>query len=96
MRTTTTGAIDDRDAGRWESDVQADLEAALLQPVNEEGTKGHVSSIAPSEGLGYKIDRTNNVQSTATIISTVALRPLAYPDVIQTTMGYSLAVPVAA
>jgi len=96
VRTTTTGAIDDRDAGRWESGVQADLEAALLQPVNEEGTKGHVSSIAPSEGLGYKIDRTNNVQSTATIISTVALRPLAYPDVIQTTMGYSLAVPVAA
>lgn len=96
LRTTTTGALDERDAGRLESQVQSDLEAGLLQPTNDEGTKGHVSSIAPAEGLGYKIDRTNNVQTSGALISTVALRPLAYPDVVQTTMGYAISVPVAA
>ena len=84
VRTNNDGTIDERDALALEAEVQAVLESRLLNPRNAEGTKGHVSAVA------YTIDRTNNVNTTSTIIAEVAIRPLGYIDYITTTLGFAV------
>jgi len=66
--------------------VREALNEQLLRPTNAEGVSGHVSA------LNYTIDRTNNVATTETLLSDVAIRPLGYAKFINTTLGYSLAV----
>lgn len=82
IRTNDNGTIDERDALRLESEVQAALDATLISPRNAEGTSGHASEVL------YTIDRTNNVLTTSTIQATVAVRPLAYPDYITTNISF--------
>jgi len=84
LRTNSDGTIDERDAVRLETRVRAALEAQLTQPDNAEGTRGHVSDI------NYTIDRTNNVVSTLTVRSNLAIRPLGYAKWIVTTIGYGI------
>ena len=66
--------------------VREALNEQLLRPTNAEGVSGHVSA------LNYTIDRTNNVATTETLLSDVAIRPLGYAKFINTTLGYSLTV----
>jgi len=84
VRTNSDGSIDERDALRLESEVQSVLDARLTSPRSAEGTPGHVSAVV------YSIDRTNNVNTTSTIIAEVAIRPLGYIDYITTTLGFSV------
>lgn len=92
FRTNPNGTIDDRDASRWETRIIAALRQTLMQPLNEEGVPGHVS------GVFYHIDRDAVILSTSTIISEVAIQPLAYGRFISTKIGFAanLPVPVAA
>jgi len=84
IRTNADGTIDERDALRLEKPVNGALSAELLEPDNAEGTRGHVSA------LQYRIDRTNNVQTTFTLRSKVAIRPLGYAKQLVTELGYAL------
>jgi len=79
------GTIDERDAIRIEESIAATLANLIKTPQNAEGTEGHVSDFR------YALSRTNNIQSTKTVISTVSLAPLAYVDAVQATLGYTLA-----
>jgi hypothetical protein len=83
VRTNANGSIDVRDAARYEKTVQSALRNRLLAPSNAEGQPGHVSA------LDYKINRTNDVQATFEIKSTVAIRPLGYGKTISTDIGFS-------
>lgn len=84
VRTNSDGTIDERDALRLEGEVQSALDAQLTSPRNAEGTDGHVSAVR------YTIDRTNNINTTSTIISEVAIRPLGYIDYITSTLGFTV------
>jgi len=90
VRTNSDGTIDERDALRLESIVNEALKIELTQPANAEGTRGHVSEV------NYSIDRTNNINQSSTLISTVAIRPLGYAKTIETTIGFALEVAEAA
>lgn len=90
VRVNSDGTIDERDAARIEKEVLAKLKAVLLEPLNAEGFAGHVSD------LGYRVSRTNNVLTTKTLVSELALRPLGYPKTINTTAGYATQVAAAA
>ncbi len=85
VRTLPSGKIDPRDADAMEQVVQAAVEADLLEPFNAEGTKGHVSEVA------YTIDRDNNVNSTSTLLTQIAVRPRGYTKFIETQAGFKLA-----
>jgi hypothetical protein len=84
VRTNSDGTIDERDAQRLETRVMEPLRNQLTQPSNAEGTQGHVSELA------YAIDRTNNLQTSQTLLSEVSVRPLGYPKFINTTLGFKL------
>ncbi|MHA1572458.1 MAG: DUF2586 family protein [Alphaproteobacteria bacterium] len=86
VRTNDDGSINELDARRFETRGLSALQAQLTQPSNAEGTQGHVSE------LSYTIDRLNNVQTTETVLSEVAIRPLGYAKFITTTIGYTLSV----
>ena len=82
VRVNSDGTIDELDARRLETRAENALRAALTQPDNAEGTRGHVSE------LDYAIDRTNNVLTTETILAEVSIRPLGYPKTITTQLGF--------
>ncbi len=86
VRTNADGTIDERDAVRLESIVNDALADTLLRPVNAEGTQGHVSAVA------FTIDRTNNVNTTSTLQTEVAVRPRGYTFDIIVEIGFSLEV----
>jgi len=81
--TDGTGKIDSRDAARIESAVRAALKAKLLDPVNVEGYKAHVS------GLSYVVDRTNDYLSTRTFMSACVAVPLVPAETISTQVGFA-------
>lgn len=84
VRTNPGGTIDERDALALETEVNAALAAALLNPRNAEGTGGHVSAVT------YTVDRTVNVLSTETLEGDVSVRPLGYLTFITTRVGYRI------
>lgn len=79
----TTNYIDERDGTRLETPVRTALRVKLTNPRNAEGTQGHVT------GFDYAIDRTNDVLTTQTILSTFRAKPHAYVKYITSTIGYS-------
>ena len=84
VRTTSTGAIDPRDAARWEKTVKDALRTVLLDPDNAEGTPGHVSAV------DCKVDQVSSVQTTGVVKVTVAIRPLGYAKTITNTLSFSV------
>lgn len=84
VRTTSVGAIDERDARRLETQIDSRLRSNLTQPTNAEGTPGQVSAVR------YAIDRTNNILASSQLISEVAIQPLGYARFISTTIGFAL------
>ncbi len=86
VRTNDSGSINNTDALQMEKDVQSALRAALSDPKNEDGTKGHISD------FGYAIDRENDILASETLITTTKIRPLGYPAIIETEIGFSKAV----
>jgi len=82
VRVVDGGFIDNRDALRFEKEVQDVLDAQLTSPRNAEGTDGHVSDIR------YTIARDDNLLADPTIRSTVAILPLQYADYVETQLGF--------
>lgn len=72
VRVMSGGTIDARDAARYEGIVNNALDDALKAPVNSAGTTGHVSAVA------YQVDRTNNVLTSETLITTVYVLSLIH------------------
>lgn len=89
VRVNSDGTINDKDAKKIEEFVSDALKAALSDPKNAEGTQGHVSRTAEDDGFRYSIDRTNNVQTSFTLIGTVAVRPLGYVKFLNTQIGFA-------
>ena len=86
VRVNDNGTIDERDALRLEQEVQDQLEAAIIEPRNAEGTGGWASSV------DYVIDRSVNIITTETIQGTVSIVPLGYIRDVDTTIGYTISV----
>lgn len=84
VRTGNGGTIDERDATRFEQKVKSALRDRLLSPSNAEGSPGHVSR------LDYKIDRSNNVQTSFEVLSKVAIQPLGYVKTLTTEIGFAI------
>jgi hypothetical protein len=82
VRVVDGGFIDNRDALRFEKEVQDVLDARLTSPRNSEGTDGHVSDVL------YTIARDDNLLANPTIRSKVAILPLQYADYIETELGF--------
>lgn len=80
----STGAISLEDKARIEADVGAQLRASLLDPLNVEGTKGHVSD------LDYEVLTTNNMLADETLYTDLGVQPIGYPKTIRTTFGFRI------
>lgn len=83
VRTTSTGAIDPRDAANWEKKVKDALRSVLIDPDNAQGTQGHVSA------LDVAVDKTTNVLTSGTVKVKIAIRPLGYAKTIVTELSFS-------
>lgn len=88
--TDGTGRIDPRDAVRIEMAVRSALKDEILDAINIEGFKGHVS------GLEYLVDLNNNVLSTRQLKSTCRAVPLPPIESFATDIGFTSAIGVAA
>lgn len=86
VKTDGTGNIDARDAARVNNMVRADLKSGLLDPVNVEGQKGHVS------GFSYAVDETTNFLSTQGVTSAFGAVPLPPIEKFTTTAGFTRSV----
>lgn len=84
VRTTSSGSLNPKDAEVMRALVLARLNAVLTERDNVEGSRGHVSA------LDYRIDITNNIQATKTLVATVSIRPLGYAERIETTIGFAV------
>lgn len=82
-RVTSTGAVDPRDAARYQAPVQIALNAILLEPASENGTPGHVTTVV------YQIDQTANLLVTETLQTAVSIRPRGYIKHITTQLGFA-------
>jgi Protein of unknown function (DUF2586) len=82
--TNADGTIREQDALRWEAEIEDALRDVLTRPKNAEGTGGHVSDVA------YSIDRTVNILSTKTVVSTVGIRPRGYAKFFTTEIGFAV------
>lgn len=83
VRTTTTGAIDERDAAIWEGAVEDALRAVLIDPDNAQGYPGHVSA------MQVVVDKVSNVLTTGIVKVKVAIRPLGYAKFINNTLSFA-------
>ena len=81
-KTDGSGNLDGRDAARVETFVKQALRAKLLDPINIEGFKGHVS------GLSYTVDQTNDYLATRTLRSQAGAVPLSPAETIETQIGF--------
>lgn len=86
VRVNENGTINNTEAVQMETDVQSALRSNLVDPKNEDGNKGHISD------FGYAIDRENDVLGSETILTTTKIRPLGYPSIISSEIGFSRAV----
>lgn len=81
-----TGKLDPRDGSRVNAAVRRALKAVLLDPVNIEGYKGHVS------GLSYAVDETNDFLSSREMLSNGFAVPLVPVETIKTQIGFARSV----
>lgn len=84
--TDGTGRIDPRDSARINADVRGQLKSALLDEINDQGSKGHVSDFA------YAVDETNNILSTGILQSAGSAVPLPNISSIATSVGFKAAI----
>lgn len=82
LRTGAGGTVDAADAKDIEADVLDGIDVALVQPNNEEGTRGHISA------RQFFIDRTVDLLSTQELVGELAIQPLGYPKLITVRLGY--------
>lgn len=67
VKTDGTGQLTSGEAAKIDGAVNQQLDAALLQPITDRGTKGHAS------GVLYAVDQTNDVLATSTMQSTTTI-----------------------
>jgi hypothetical protein len=82
------GKLDPREASAFQREVQEQLDIALMQPTNAEGTRGHVTSVT------YVVDLENNILQTGYFNSHVTL--VSRPSIkrIKTTLNFATSTPV--
>lgn len=86
LLTKDGGQIDPSEAARLEAIARRPLEDALLLPKNVEGRAGHVSAFK------YVVDRANNLLTSQTVQTEIAIRPLGYAKFIVTQIGFATSV----
>jgi len=79
-----TGTIDPLDAEDVKAAVLRQLRAQLTEPINQEGKRGHVSS------LNFTVDLNNNLLTTGQINTEVAIQPLGYGEFFTVQIGFAL------
>jgi hypothetical protein len=84
FRTNSDGTIFENDAADVQSAGNAVLDAILNSPNNARGTRGHVSAAK------FFVDRAHNLNTTGTIKTRTAIRPLGYADFIEQEIGFTL------
>lgn len=84
LRTLNTGSIDPLDAASVNTAGQGALEAALMQPSNARGVRGHVSAVS------FQTDLANNLNLTGILQTKIGIRPLGYAYTISQQLGYTL------
>lgn len=86
FRTNNDGSIDERDAVDVDAWVQRQLDAELMDPINDQGKKGHCVAVR------YTVDRENDFQSSETVQAELAIKPFTYGKHIITQVGFAAAV----
>lgn len=86
VKTDGSGSIDDRDAARVEAAVRNAVKTGLMDPVNVEGFKGHLS------GVSYTVDRTTDMLTTAQLTSAGSAVPLPPIEGVLTQVGFARSV----
>jgi hypothetical protein len=84
FRTQADGTIDPLDAADIETAGNNALTEVLKRPNNARGRPGHVSA------LSFKVDRTININTTGSLKTRTAMRPLGYPGTLINELGFSL------
>lgn len=82
VRAKADGSINDADAAAIETEVQKALDARLLNVINAEGKRGHVSAVI------YSIDKITPMPGGNTVIADLAVQPLNYAKFFRTTLGF--------
>jgi hypothetical protein len=82
-RTDGTGYLTEDSAKRVEESVRPGLKAELLDPINVEGERGHVS------GLSYTVSRTTDFLSNRTPQTTLTMVPLPPVEGFETQVGFA-------
>jgi len=85
-RTNSDGTIDERDAAAYEQVIQRALDTALVEPFHDNGTKGHVSAVS------YTIDRSNDLATSETVQSELAIQPRTPVKALTTQAGFKIGV----
>jgi hypothetical protein len=80
LRKTSTGTLDARDAKDIEEAIMSGIDAALINPQNVRGTRGHISAAGVTVSL---------VTLMPNIDIDISIRPLGYPDDITMRLRYS-------
>jgi hypothetical protein len=86
FRTNSDGTIFEGDAVDIEARGNSALFDVLLSPNNARGTAGHVSAAK------FVVDRSTNLNTTQTLKTRTAVRPLGYADFINQDVGFTLSV----
>jgi hypothetical protein len=84
FQTNPDGTIEETNAKLVEEAVNDALRAVLMDPKNAEGRRGHISAFR------YTVDRSNNLISTETLRSSVAIQPNGYAKFISTEIGFAV------
>lgn len=82
--TDGTGRIDPRDAARINKKVNGALKTVLLDPKNDEGLEGLVSSVR------YAVDESINLLTTGTLQGDCRIVPLAQTEQVETNVGLTM------
>lgn len=84
--TDGTGRIDPIVAGQINTRIRGLLEQALVDPINDEGRKGHVS------GFEYAVDETNDILGSSLLQSSASFVPKPNVSNIATDVGFARSV----
>lgn len=90
FRTKADGTISDEDAESWREEILDALNERFLRVKAANGTFGHVSAV------DYQIDRTNNIISSQTVQTALAIQPRGYAKFINTTLSFVASLSAAA
>jgi len=87
FRVNPDGSMDERDALRWDDEINEQLVAALKTEANAEGFIGHVTDVR------YRLSRAHNIRGTGYIMGSVGVVSLFYARDIVADVGFVASLP---